>query len=192
MDLFYTAEAGDAPSALGFAPDVKLLHALTGGDAELIKALVEGRVRLSQCWEEHQRSSDPSLERFPEILRRELARANDENATQLRIKREHSLAKLEAWRTFYEERHLELAKEYNEIVSKYCHEDGWFPTHYPDELKELLWSDPYREERFIDKQQLPGRGNGRLSFVPSSIEKRFSELEAHRSMAKAKFEGLGQ
>lgn len=193
MDLFYTAEAGDAPSALGFAPDVKLLHALTGGDAELIKALVEGRVRLSQCWEEHQRSSDPSLERFPEILRRELARANDGNATQLRIKREHSLAKLEAWRTFYEERHLELAKEYNEIVSKYCHEDGWFPTHYPDELKELLWSDPYREERFIDKQQLPGRGgNGRLSFVPSSIEKRFSELEAHRSMAKAKFEGLGQ
>ena len=192
-ELFYGAEPGDAPSAIGFAPDLELLNAVTGGDADLIKALVEGRVRLSQCWEEHQKSDDPNIERFPNILRRELTRANDEHSTQLRIKREQSLAKLEAWRAFYEERHPDLAREYENMVAAYCHEDSWFPAHYPDELKELLWSDPYREERFIDKKLLPGRGEkDELSFIPSAIEKRFSELEKHRSKLKVKFEELGQ
>lgn len=192
-EFFDGAEPGDAPSATGFVPDLELLNALTGGDADLIKALVEGRIRLSQCWEEHQKSGDPGVDRFPDILRRELARANDDHSTQLRIKREQSLAKLEAWRAFYEERHPDLAREYDEIVAAYCHEDSWFPAHYPDVLKELLWSDPYREERFIDKTLLPGRENKReLSFIPSAIEKRLEELEAHRSKLKAKFEELGE
>lgn len=192
-EFFVGAEPGDAPSATGFAPDLELLNVLAGGDADLIKALVEGRIRLSQCWEEHQKSGGPSIDRFPDILRRELARANDDHSTQLRDKREQSLAKLEAWRAFYEERHPDLAREYDEIVAAYCHEDSWFPAHYPDELKELLWSDPYREERFIDKKLLPGREKkSELSFIPSAIENRFSELEAHRSKLKAKFEELGE
>lgn len=192
-ELFDNAEPGDAPSAIGFVPDIELLNTLTGGDADLIKAIVEGRLRLSQYWEEHQKSDDPSMASFPGILRRELARAIDERSTQLKRKREESLARLEAWRAYYGERHPDLAREYDEIVAAYCHADGWFPEYFGDELQELLWSDPYREERFIDKKLLPGRsGTSELSFTPSAIEKRFSELEAHRSKVKAKFEELGE
>lgn len=192
-EFFHVAEPGDAPSVLGFVPDIKLLAALTGGDTELTKALVEGRVRLSKCWEDHQKSGSSSIDEFPGILRRELARANDHHQTQLAMKREDSLAKLQTWRAYYEELHPDLAREYDQLVADYCHEDGWFPDYYGEELNELFLTNPYKEQRFINDDMLPdGQEATIFSRRNSPIAKRFAELQAHRKRLKAEFEELGE
>lgn len=192
-EFFHAADAGDAPTAAGFVPDVKLLEALTGGDAELVKALAEGRVRLSKCWEDHQKSEDPRIEEFPDIVRRELAKENDRHQTQLALKREESLSKLQAWRSYYEDLHPDLAQEYDQLVAKYCHEEGWFPDYYGEELSELFWANPYKEQRFINDDLLPdGQEANIFARRNSPIAKRFAELQAHRNKLKAEFQEFGE
>lgn len=194
---FCSPEPGDAPVAAGFIPDVDMIGALTGGDAALIEALAKGRIRLSTCWEAYQKSGSDTLEGFPSILLRELAREDDEHQTELAAKREESLVQLKAWRAFYEERHPDLAAEYDQIVATYCHEEGWVPEWYGDDLKEACRADPYQELRFINDDLLPeyqrrrAEGGFALSFN-DPIHQRFRELEAHRGTVKAAFEELSK
>jgi len=140
-----------------------------------------------------QKSGNSSIDEFPDIVRRELAKENDRYQTQLAIKREESLSKLQAWRTYYEDLHPDLAHEYDQLVADYCHEDGWFPDYYGEELRELFWAYPYKEQRFINEDLLPdGQKANILARRNSPIAKRFAELQAHRNKLKAEFEEFGE
>lgn len=190
---FRSPEPGEAPVAAGFIPDVDMIGALTGGDATLIEALAKGRIRLSTCWEAYQKSGCDTLEGFPGVLQRELAREDEEHLTKLAAEREASLAKLKAWRAFYGGRHADLASEYDQIVEAYCHEEGWSPEWYDDDLKDACWADPYQEDRFINDDLLPEyqrqQAQGIFAFPYNDpVQRRFRELQAHRNTLKAEFE----
>ena len=189
-EFFRQPEPGEAPTAAGFVPDIQLLQNLTGGDADLGKALIEGRVRLSKCREYLATFEGDTMAECAAMLRRELAKADDDHQTRLQSKREEGLAKLEAWLAYYNEMHPDEASEYNNIVNSYCHEKEWFPKYYDNELREMCWSDPFREHQFIDKNLLPD--DQKNSLVPGPIARRLAQLENHRSLSKLKFEELGK
>lgn len=193
LEFFHAPEPGEVPSATGFAPDVDLLRKLTGGDAELIRALVDGRVRLSKCWEDYQNAGKSCIVEFAQHLQREVAKENDRHQTQLSVKREASLSKLQAWRSYYQELHPELAREYDHLVVTYCHEEGWTPEYYGEGYGEIIWANPFEEQRFINADLLPDDQKANmLASLTSPIAKRFAELKAHRDKLKAQFQELGE
>jgi len=196
--LAYTAP-GEAPSAVGFIPDWDLLIKLTGEDSELAEALIKGRVRLSKCLEDHKASSDRSVGSFIRVLRKELARVDNQYNKEISENRDEGLLKLEAWRAYYANRYPDLAQEYDQIVENHCHEDGWYPSYYDEELQQLCWIEPYREDRHINEETLPEYQAKKAEFpkgfhlpMTDPIYQRFEQLEAHRRKAKAEFEGGGQ
>lgn len=189
----------EAVSAIGFVPDIDALNEITGGDEELIEALTKGRIRLSTCIEDHKSGENRTVESFVSMLRRELARTDRQYEKDIAENREAGLMKLRAWRVYYEERHPDLAKEYDQIVEKCCHEDGWYPSYYDESFKEICWIEPYREDRHINKDNLPEYQAKKTEFpkalhLPTTdpIYRRFQQLEAHRQKAKAQFEEDGQ
>jgi hypothetical protein len=187
-------EPGRAPSSAGFIPDVDMLTSITGGDAELIEALTKGRIRLSTCLEYYKKCEGRNVETFIDVLRQELARTDNQYQKQIAEKREEGQVKLKAWRTFYKERHPLFAQEYDQIVEAHCHEDGWYPSYYDENLKELCWVEPYREDRHINDETLPEYQAKEAEFpkmmhlpMTDPIYQRFQQLQAHRRKAKADF-----
>jgi transcriptional regulator with XRE-family HTH domain len=187
-------EPGRAPSSAGFIPDVDMLTSITGGDAELIEALTKGRIRLSTCLEYYKKCEGRNVETFIDVLRQELERTDDQYQKQIAEKREEGQVKLKAWRTFYKERHPLFAQEYDQIVEAHCHEDGWYPSYYDENLKELCWVEPYREDRHINDETLPEYQAKEAEFpkmmhlpMTDPIYQRFQQLQAHRRKAKADF-----
>lgn len=181
-------DPGEAMSTAGFNPDVDLLNRITGGDEDLIKAVIYGKIRLSKCLEEHEKAKDETVDAFVAILRREMAQS-DGKATE----------KLKSWRAFYKLRHPDLAREYDQIVEQYCHEDGWCPAGYGEDTKEHYRSNPYLEDRHLNKGLLPkyqerlaeSRKRGVLELIlplDDPIRKRFEELAKHRAKVRAEFE----
>jgi hypothetical protein len=188
-------DPGRAPSSAGFNPDVERLSELTGGDIELTEALTKGRIRLSTCFENYKKCEGRNVETFIDVLRQELARTDNQYQKQIAEKREEGLVKLKAWRTFYKERHPLFAQEYDQIVEAHCHEDGWYPSYYVENLKELCWVEPYREDRHINDGTLPEYQAQKADFpkmmhfpMTDPIYQRFQQLQAHRRNAKAHFE----
>ena len=188
-----------AVSALGFIPDIDALNEITGGDSVLIEALMKGRVRLSTCLESYNNGKDKSVEALIRILRRELARADHQNEQVISESRDAGLLKLEVWRASYEERHPDLAREYDQIVEKHCHEDGWYPSYYNEDLKELCWVEPYREDRHINFETLPEYQKKKVEkpkvfHIPMNdpIFLRFQKLESYRQKHKENFKEDGE
>ncbi|TDL84591.1 helix-turn-helix domain-containing protein [Meridianimarinicoccus aquatilis] len=189
----------EAPTAVGFIPDLDKLVELTGGDNELAEALIKGHVRLSKCLADHKANEDQGAESFVRVLRKELSRADDLYNKEVSKNRDAGLVKLEAWRAFYANRYPELAREYDRIVKDHCHEDGWYPSYYDEGLKELCWKEPYREDRHINEDTLPEYQAKKTEFpkelhfaMSDPIYQRFKQLESHRRKAKAEFEEGGQ
>ncbi|EYD74064.1 hypothetical protein Rumeso_04435 [Rubellimicrobium mesophilum DSM 19309] len=190
-------DPGESPSAAGFIPDVPMLQALTGGDDRLIEAITKGQIRFAKCWAEFEKDGVRTVEAMVAILRRELEQTDSARRKALAKRRTESLAKLDAWRAFYEERHPDLAREYDEIVANYCHPDGWYPDWYGAELKEVLNANPYDEERHINDETLPGykqkaaesENGARVFFLPFTdpIYQRFETLKFHRAGSKDQF-----
>ena len=198
-DYLVKPDPEEVPSAAGFIADLDWLIKLTGGDNALAEALTMGRVRLSKCLETHKKSGDPSVEAFIRMLRQEVQAADEKHNDQIAKDRAESLIRLKAWRAFYEKRHPDLAQEYDRIVKKHCHEDGWASPYYDDELNENSLADPYREIRHINKDTLPEYQKKKAE-SPNAlyisrldpIHQRFLQLEAHRRKAKAEFEEVGK
>lgn len=192
---FAQPEPGKPPSSAGFIPDVELLTDITGGNSELIEALIKGRIRLSTCIDEYKKGGNKSVKAFIEILGKELVRANHKHEKEIAESREAALVKLTGWRAYYADHHPDLAREYDQIVEEYCHDDGWYPSYYDEELKEIFWADPYKEDRHINEDKLPeyqkrkAEDPGAFHFsMTDPIYQRFRQLEAHRRKIKAEFE----
>ncbi|AXI46342.1 hypothetical protein C1J03_10085 [Sulfitobacter sp. SK012] len=190
---------GKAPSAVGFIPDLDGLVELTGGDNELAEALIKGHVRLSKCLEDHRASEDQGAESFIRVLRKELARVDDQYNKEVSKNRDAGLVKLKAWRAFYANRYPDLAQEYDQIAEKHCYKEGWYPSYYDEELQKLCWIEPYLEDRHINKETLPEYQAKKIESpkklhlpMTDPIYQRFHQLEAHRRKAKAGFEEGGQ
>ena len=185
----------EAVSAIGFIPDIDKLNEITGGDVKLIEALARGRVRLSTCLEDHKSGEDKSGEAFVRMLGRELARTDRQYEKDISESREAGLVMLGAWRAFYEKSHPDLAREYDQIVETHCYEDGWYPSYYEEDLKEVCWVEPYREDRHINYETLPEYQKKKTEFprafhlpMTDLIYQRFQQLQAHRGKVKADFE----
>lgn len=200
---FVGAGPQDVPTAAGYVPDIQLLEAITAGDPVLIEALVKGRVRFSKCYEELQKSEEKleTAEDISKALSSIIQRDLDKSVEE---KRRKGLVKLEAWRAFYAERHPDLAQEYDNLVSKYCHEEGWSPRECTEDDKRQIWINPYKEDRHIDDEKLPeyhqkkaeiaasGRDPEELfwffSASSSPIFGRLRKLQQHRLEIKKQFE----
>ncbi|RYH06527.1 helix-turn-helix transcriptional regulator [Tropicimonas sp. IMCC6043] len=176
-EYLVTPAPGVPISAAGFNPDVDFLNLITGGDTDLIKAVIYGKVRLSKCLEEHEQSKDRTLEAFIAILRREMA-LSDRKAVERR----------EAWHASYKDRHPDMAHEFDQIVEKYCRGNG----------REHFWSDPELDEELlpeeqrvrVERQQVEGKHGG-LKIIPpkhSTILMRFIKLKFHRAEDWREFE----
>ncbi len=198
-DYLVKTDPGEVPSAAGFIADLDWLIKWTGHDNALAEALTMGRVRLSKCLDAHKKGGDPSIEAFVRVMRREMQAADEKHNDKITKDRAESLIRLKAWRAFYEKRHPNLACEYNRIVEKHCHEDGWPSPYFDEEINEISWADPYREIRHINEDTLPeyqekkaGSANEVNFFMLDPIYQRFKQLEAHRRKAKAEFEERGE
>lgn len=197
MDQFAPFDAGEVPTALGFNPHVALFDFIAEGDAEIVRKLVRGDVRLSQSMTRAELNADGSLEAKAEIIRKDLAEQAASHRAKLAARREEGLARLKTWRAFYQERHPDLATEYDEMVAAYCKPEGWYPDYYTEVEREEDYADPFAETRFIDGDLLPRpqdaskRGSLWLSF-DAPEQQRFNELEKHRRLSKAEFGGMGR
>lgn len=197
MDQFAPFDAGETPTALGFIPHLTLFDFIAEEDAEIVRKLARGDVRLSLSVTRANFNANGSLEANAEIIRKDLAEQAASHRAKLAARREEGLNRLKAWRAFYQQRHPDLAKDYEDLVAAYCKPEGWYPDYYSDVYREADYADPFAETRFIDRDLLPKRhhasekGGLWLSFnAPESL--RFEELESHRRLSKAEFEEMGQ
>lgn len=138
-----------------------------------------------------------TLEEKAEIIRKDLAEQAASRRAKLVARREVGLVKLAKWRAFYQERHPDLAMEYDDLVAAYCKPEGWYPDYYSDVDREEDYANPFAEIRFIDDDLLPGRHDaqerGRLWLSFNAPEtRRFRELEKHRRLSKAEFGEIGR
>lgn len=189
-------DAGEPVTATGFAIEGKILSELTGDDPELIEAIGYGRIRLTDVASEILAMGVYDTDRISRLLRSELEAVKSRQREDMAKRRKASLAKLEAWLAVYQAAHPDLAEEYSVLVRNHCHEDGWAPAAYGEEFRDLIWSDPFSERRFIDESTLPqSEERAARDFRPLSfshpIVKRFETLEAHRAESKATFKERG-
>jgi len=192
MDQFAWPRAGEAPTALGFNPHVALFDFIAEGDSEIVRKLARGEVRLSQSMIKAELNADGSLEAQAEIIRKDLAEQAASHRAKLLNLRQQGLAKLTAWRASYQDQYPDLAKEYDDLVAAYCHEENWYPEYYRHEDKEAAYADPFAEIRFVDdgklRSQRDGSGRGELWLTFNAPEpRRLKELEKHRRLSKAEF-----
>lgn len=192
------AEPGVVPGASGYVPVTGFLEKITDGDGTLAEAIVKGRIRLSTILQKAKDAKGGvSVEEFARAIRHAHAQGIEEQ-------RKAGLKKLTAWRAFYAKRHPDLAEEYDDLVTQYCHEEGWCPERYTDDDRVQSWVNPFGEDRFIDKNTLNdvptmedsivGRDGSRRKkkttnpFKLSPTESRFGELQRHRAQLKKQFE----
>lgn len=197
MDHFVPFAAGEVPSAVGFNPHVALFDSIAEGDAEIVRNLARGDVRLSQSVKRAELNAEGNLEEKAEIIRKDLAEQAASRRAKLVARREVGLVKLAKWRAFYQERYPDRAMEYDELVAAYCKPEGWYPDYYSDVDREEDYANPFAEIRFIDDDLLPGRHDaqerGRLWLSFNAPEtRRFRELEKHRRLSKAEFGEIGR
>lgn len=192
MDQFVTIAPGEAPLATGFNPHVSLYEKVADGDAERVRQLAMGDIRLSLSVVRADRKANGSIDDWAEIIRKDLADQAAERSAKLADARRVSLNQLETWRTFYQEHHPELASEYEALVAAYCKPEGWYPDYYDAEARELDFARPFAETRFIDDEKLASHqkasakgGLWRSFNAPET--KRFKELQKHRRQSKAEF-----
>lgn len=185
------AWTGDVPGAAGYICDKFVLDKITDGDRTLVEAIVKGRIRLSSVVQEAKEVA--SLKAISNAIRQ----AYD---AQIEEQRAAGLKKLKAWRAFYAERHPDLAAEYDDLVAKHCHEEGWFPDKYTDDDRVQSWVNPFGEDRHINEDTLveyqrwkakPFEGGKFVLAVPFAdpTYRRIEELRRHRSELKKQFEG---
>lgn len=197
MDQFVRPSAGEAPTALGFNPHAALFDFIAEGDSEIVRKLARGEVRLSQSMIKAELNADGSLEAQAEIIRKDLAEQAASHRAKLLDLRQQGLAKLAAWRTSYQDQYPDLAKEYDDLVAAYCHEENWYPEYYRHDDKEAAYADPFAEIRFVDdgklRSQRDGSGRGELWLTFNAPEpRRLKELEKHRRLSKAEFVEKGR
>ncbi|WP_114283719.1 helix-turn-helix domain-containing protein [Candidatus Halocynthiibacter alkanivorans] len=194
---FVGAEVAEAPNAAGYIPDIELVDAISGGNPKLAEAIVKGRIRLSTVLQQAKEGKDPvSVQAFADAIRHA-------HAQQIEEQRDAGLKKLKAWRAFYEERHPDLAEEYDRLVAQHCHEKGWCPKDYTDDDRIQSWVNPYQEDRHINEDTLTeyqrrkkearkkDEGTKALTFVnmyDDPVVLRFGELQRHRAQIKKQFE----
>jgi hypothetical protein len=196
MDQFAPYDAGDVPTAFGFNPHVALFDFIAEGDAEIVRKLSRGDVRLYQSMTKAELNAKGDLEAKAEIIRKDLADQAANHRAKLAVRREQGLNRLETWRAFYQERFPDLAKEYGDLVAAYCKPEGWYPEYYSAVQREEDHANPFAETRFIDDDLLPRPDNAKrgkfwLSFnAPES--RRLKELEIHRLRSKVAFREMGR
>lgn len=192
---FTNTQAGESPKASGFVADVEIIQALSKGNEVYAEAIVKGRCRLSAILEElrAEKGKEISIEDFAEAI-------EEKYNNNLEIKRKESLRKLNSWREFYALNYPELAKEFDDIVNNYCHEEGWHPEHYTSDDRIQSWANPFAEDFHVALDKLPllnkekeksKNSKNNLFDLPlkdSSILRRFYDLQSHRSESKEKFE----
>lgn len=197
MDQFVTSATGEAPLATGFNPHVSLYEKVADGDAEIVRRLAMGDIRLSLSVVRAHRKANGNIDDWAEIIRKDLADQAAAQRAKLADARRDSLSQLETWRAFYQEHHPELASEYETFVAAYCKPEGWYPDYYDAEARELDFARPFAETRFIDNEKLASQQKASakgvlwLSFNAPEI-KRFKELQKHRRQSKAEFVEQGQ
>ncbi|MFG6083655.1 helix-turn-helix domain-containing protein [Paracoccus litorisediminis] len=189
---FVLPESGEAPTAVGFIPDVELFHNMTKDDAKLQDGLMKGQIHLSPILGDWKSGRFSNGDEFRKALYSSLDKERDAYRQPLAEQREIGLAQLKAWRAFYGERHPDLAREYDQIVDVHCHEDGWYPIDYAEEDKAKFWTKPYLEERFINEATLPDlqrrRESGHHARVDSEpICLNFQKLRRHRDEIRLEF-----
>lgn len=191
---FVGAAAEEPPNAAGYIPDIELVEALSGGQPQLAEAISKGRIRLSSVLQQAKEAKGGgiSVEEFAEAIR-------VAHAQGIEDQRRAGLKKLKAWRAFYAERHPELAAEYDDLVVKHCHEEGWYPDHYTDDDRVQSWMNPFQEDLHINEDTLfeyqsrkaEASEKGKFTLVFSFEDptyRRFKELQHHRSELKKQFE----
>ncbi|WP_313138230.1 hypothetical protein [Paracoccus jeotgali] len=195
---FVGAAAEEAPNAAGYIPDIKLVEALSEGQPQLAEAISKGRIRLSSVLQQAKeaKGGDLSIKEFAKAIRA----AHEQG---IEAQRKAGLKKLNAWRAFYAERHPELAAEYDDLVAKHCHEEGWYPERYTDDDRAQSWIDPFQEDLHLNEdtlleyQRLKAEArradaiNNTLTLVMTDNDPaycRFKELQRHRTKLKKRFE----
>ena len=157
MDQFVQFDAGEVPTAFGFAPHPTFYDFIAEGDGEIVRKLARGDVRLAQSMTRAELNPNESLESKAEILRKDLADQAANHRAKLARLRDEGLTRLNAWRAFYQDRFPELAKEYDDLVAAYCKPEGWYPDYYNELRREEDYANPFAETRFIDDELLPNR-----------------------------------
>lgn len=191
---FVGAAPGVAPNAAGFIPDVELVNDISGGQTNLAEAISKGRIRLSTVLQEAQtiKGSKLSIEEFAEAIR-----AAQEQGCE--DQRKAGLKKLKAWRSFYAERHPDLAAEYDALVEKHCHQEGYYPESFSEDDRTQSWVNPFKEDLYLNKDTLDeyqrrkstASESGKLELIFPHVDpiyKRYKELCRHRSTLKKQFE----
>ncbi|AMY72013.1 hypothetical protein AKL17_1p0012 (plasmid) [Frigidibacter mobilis] len=191
---FVGAAAEEAPNAAGFISDIELVEALSGGQPQLAEAIAKGRIRLSSVLHQAKEAKGGglSIEEFAKAIR-------EAHEQGMEDQRKAGLKKLKAWRAFYAERHPELAAEYDDLVAKHCHEEGWYPERYTDDDRVQSWVNPFQEDLHLNEDTLSeyqsrkaaASEGGKIALVlpfEDPIYRRFEELQRHRSKLKKQFE----
>lgn len=191
---FVGAAAEEAPNAAGFISDIELVDALSGGQPQLAEAIAKGRIRLSSVLHQAKEAKGGglSIEEFAKAIR-------EAHEQGMEDQRKAGLKKLKAWRAFYAERHPELAAEYDDLVAKHCHEEGWYPERYTDDDRVQSWVNPFQEDLYLNEDTLSeyqsrkaaASEGGKIALVlpfEDPIYRRFEELQRHRSKLKKQFE----
>ncbi len=191
---FVGAAVEEAPNAAGYIPDIELVEALSEGQPQLAEAISKGRIRLSSVLQQAKEAKGGglSIEEFAKAIRA----AHEQG---IEDQRKTGLKKLRAWRAFYAERHPELAAEYDDLVAKHCHEEGWYPERYTDDDRVQSWVNPFQEDLHLNEDTLVGyqgrkavaSEGGKFALVlpfEDPTYRRFKELQRHRSKLKKQFE----
>lgn len=190
--------AGKTPTSLGFNPHTPLYEAIAEGDDEIVRKLTRGQVRLSQSFTRAELQADKTLQEKAETIRRDLRDQAERHREKLEEMREKGLIQLRAWRAFYEDRHPDQAKEYDDLVSAYGRPEGWYPDHFSSTDCEEAYADPFAEIRFLDYDLLPKPhdiSKRRALWLPSvhaPEARRFERLNNHRRLSKAEFGKISQ
>ena len=189
------AAPGDVPNASGYISDINLLETITNSDEVLIEAIVKGRIRLSTIIQKIKEEKEPtSNEQITDAIRSAYEQ-------EINKQRKVGLKKLKAWHIFYAERHPELAKEYDDLMNKHCHAEGWYPDNYTKDDRIQSWINPFLEDLHINKDTLVEYQKRKeedskqniLTFIPlqeDPIYRRFNELQHHRAENKKQFEEI--
>lgn len=193
-EWYVGAAPGEAPGAAGYITDFKLVEELSGGRPQLTEAISKGRIRLSSVLQQAKeaKGSGLSIEEFAEALRTAYVQGIEDQ-------RKAGLKKLKAWRAFYAERHPDLAAEYDDLVAKHCHEEGWYPAYYTFDDRAQSWISPFQEDLHLNEDTLVEYQSRKTAASKSGkwvlvlpfedpTYRRFEELQCHRSKLKKQFE----
>ncbi|MFW2590175.1 helix-turn-helix domain-containing protein [Sagittula sp. SSi028] len=191
---FVKAAAEVPPSAAGYISDVDYVELLSGGEPQLAEAISKGRIRLSSVVQQvnETKGNGRSVEELAEAIRK----AHEQG---IETQRKEGLKKLKVWRAFYAERHPEMAAEYDDLVAKHCHEEGWYPERYTGDDRVQSWVNPFQEDLHLNEDTLSEYSSRKAAALEAGeiagllpdddpIYRRFEELQRHRSKLKKQFE----